>query len=162
MGRYSKILLGPARKNDPQVSEAEADVAIMPGTFVVRGAGAAASRFILATAAAAGRAFLAQENYLMLRNVDTPYRAPAGAVRGDLVVALELEDDVLYAARIATGQNVTAIGTALAIGAAGNLVIAGAGAKVVAFSDEIFNNNTGSAALIRIRPAGSQARVNGA
>ena len=41
MGRYSRIHLGPARKNDPQVREAEAAAssAIKPGTFVVLSSG---------------------------------------------------------------------------------------------------------------------------
>ena len=161
MGRYSKIILGPARRNDPQVTEAQANVAIKPGTFVTFGTAGAAARFVLATATSTSRLFLAQENYLMLKGVDEDYRAPVGATStpGDLVMGLELEDDILYAARLAAGQNV-AKGAPLAVGANGNLVAAGASAKVIAFADEALNNTESTAELIRIRPAGSQARVN--
>lgn len=162
MGRYTKIILGPARKNDPQVTEAEASAAILPGQFVTLNA---QGRFALAVAATTAKVWLAQENYLKLQDVDTAYAAHAAGppiVRGDIVMGLELDDTVLYAARLAIGQNVTAIGTPLAIGAGGNLVIAGASARIIAHADEIFNNNTGTTQLIRIRPAGSQSYVTGA
>ena len=162
MARYSKIILGPARKNDPQVVEAEAGAAILPGQFVTLNA---QGRFALAVAATTAKVWLAQENYLMLKSVDqsyTAYSAGPPVVRGDTVMGLELDDTVMYAARLAAGQNVNAIGLPLAIGAGGNLVIAGATARIIAHSDEIFNNNTGTTQLIRIRPAGSQSYVTGA
>lgn len=162
MGRYSKIILGPARKNDPQVVEAEAAAAILPGTFVTLDAN---GRFSAAVAATTDKVWLAEENYLMLKSVDqayTPYAAGPPVVRGDTIMGLEMEDDVLYAARINTGVNVAKIGTPLAIGVNGALVLAAASSRVVAFSDEIYNNNTGSIQLLRIRPAGSQSRMNAA
>lgn len=160
MGRYSKILLGPARKNDPQVAEGEATAAILPGTYVVLNA---SGQFSPAAAATTDKLYLAQENYLALRNVDTVYKAPVvgpPAVPGDRVIGLELEDDVIYAARVATGVNLARKGIPLAVGANGFLVLAAAGSRVVAFSDEIYNNTTGSAQLVQIRPAGSQSRQN--
>ena len=72
----------------------------------------------------------------------------------DRVVALEMLPEFIYAARIANGVNITAIGTALTPGATGTLAIAGASDLVVAYSDEVYNNNSGSEQLIRIRPAG--------
>ena len=160
MGRYSKIILGPARRNDPQTREAECTAAALPGQFVTYDAN---NRFALAIATTVTKVWLVQENYLKLLSVDTPYTPYAAGppvVRGDPIIGLEMEDSVLYAARVATGQNITAIGTALAVGAGGNLVIAGAGARVIAYSDEIYNNNTGQPQLVRIRPAGSQSRQN--
>lgn len=142
MPRYTKILLGPTRKNDPQVWEAEAAASILPGTFVsVNDAGA------FVPLAGDDLARIAQENYLALRGVDVAYSA------GDRVIAVEPQDDVLYAGRLATGQNVTRVGLPLSVNAAGHLVVAGADARIVAFSDETYNNDTGSTQLLSIRPA---------
>lgn len=149
MGRYTKIHLGPARKNDPQVNEAIAGIAgIVPGSLVVLSGG----QFVLAAATTVGKVWLAQENYLMQRGVDVAY-----TVTTDTVIGLEMQEDCLYAARIANGVNITAKGVALTPGASGTLAIAATTDLVVAYSDEIFNNTTGSTALIRIRPAGSNS-----
>lgn len=159
MARYSRIHLGPARKNDPQIHEAEASVAILPGCLVVLSAG----KFTLAGASTVGKVWLAQENYLAQRNVDTAYKAPVvgpPAVPGDRVLGLELQDDTHYAARIANGVNVTAVGTALTPAANGTLGIASTSDLVVAYADEAYNNTTGASQLIRIRPAGSASYLS--
>ena len=161
MGRYSKIHLGPARKNDPQVLEAEAGAAITPGCLVVLSSG----RFVLAGAATVGKVWLAQENYLLQRTVDQAYTAYAAGppeVVGDTVMGLEMQDDCLYAARIANGVNITEVGTALTPGANGTLAVASTSDLIVAYADEIFNNTTGATALIRIRPAGSGSYLSAA
>lgn len=161
MGRYSKIHLGPARKNDPQVFEAEAGAAITPGCLVVLSSG----RFVLAGASTVGKVWLAQENYLAQRTVDqayTAYVAGPPEVVGDTVLGLEMQDDCLYAARIANGVNITAVGTALTPAANGLLGIASTSDLIVAYADEVFNNNTGATALIRIRPAGSGSYLSAA
>jgi hypothetical protein len=154
MGRYSRIHLGPARKNDPQVREAEATAssAIKPGTFLVLSSG----RFANATADTVGKVWLAQENYLAQKGVDTAYKPYVSASdRGDTVLGLELQDDTHYAAVIATGTNVSAVGTPLKLAASGKLAIATPGTdNIVAFSDEVFNNNTGADQLLRIRVSG--------
>jgi hypothetical protein len=156
MARYSRIHLGPARKNDPQVREAEAAAssAIKPGTFLVLSSG----RFANAAADTVGKVWLAQENYLAQKSVDdaySPYVAGPPEVRGDTVIGLELQDDTHYAAVIATGTNVTAVGTPLKLAASGKLAIATPGTdNIVAFADEVYNNNTGSDQLIRIRVSG--------
>jgi hypothetical protein len=154
MARYNKIFLGPARKNDPQVFEAEAGAAVTPGCLVVLSSG----RFVLAGATTVGKVWLAPENHLKQTGADTAYDAYAAGppvVRGDVIPALEMQADCLYAARIANSVNITAVGTALTPAANGLLAIAGDEDLVVAYSDEIFNNTTGATALIRIRPAGS-------
>ena len=79
---------------------------------------------------------------------------PDGLV-GAAVLALELDDQSTYAARIANSVNITAVGVALTPAANGTLGIASFDDLVVAYSDEIFNNTTGATALLRIRPAGS-------
>lgn len=157
MGRYSRIHLGPARKNDPQVHEAEAGAVIKPGTLIVLTSG----RFVLAGAATIGKVWLAQENYLAQKGVDTAYAPYVSASdRGDTVLGLEMQDDTHYAARIATGVNITAVGTALTPAANGMLGIAATSDLVVAYSDEIYNNNTGADQLIRVRPAASASYLS--
>lgn len=159
MARYSKIHLGPARKNDPQVFEAEAGAAITPGCLIVLSSG----RFVLAGAATVGKVWIAQENYLAMKGVDaayTAYSAGPPVIDGDRVLGLEMQDDVLYAARVATGVNITAVGTALTPGANGTLAIASTSDLVVAYADEVFNNDTGSTQLVRVRPAGSQSYLS--
>lgn len=161
MGRYSRIHLGPARRKDPQVREAEAGAAITPGSLVVLSSG----RFILAGATTIGKVWLAQENYLAMKGVDSAYAAYAAGppiIRGDTVLGLEMEDDTHYAARIANGVNITAVGTPLTPGANGTLAIASTSDLIVAYSDEIYNNNTGSSQLLRIRPAGSASYLSAA
>lgn len=153
MGRYTKIHLGPARKNDPQVTEANASAAILPGSLVVLTAG----EFALAGATTVGKVWIAQENYLMQKGVDVAYTEDV-----DTVLGLEMESDVLYAARIANGVNITAKGVGLTPGASGTLAIAATSDLVVAYSDEIFNNTTGASALLRVRPAGSASYLSAA
>lgn len=142
MARYSKIVLGPARKNDPQVREAPAAAKTLPGCLVALVDG----EFALATATTAGRVWLAQENYLAQRGVEAAYEAD------DRLIGLEMQPDVLYAGRIPDGVDV-ADGAALTLGANGLFALAAANARIVAYADEAFDNDTGETALIRVRPA---------
>ncbi len=142
MARHSKILLGPARANDPQVREAPAAAKILPGCLVALTAG----KFALATAATTARVWIAQENALAQRGVDVAYEID------DRVVGLEPDPGILCAGRIPSALNV-AEGAALTLGADGLFALAGADARIVAYADEAFNNTTGSTALIRVRPA---------
>lgn len=161
MARYSRIHLGPARRKDPQVREAEAGAAIVPGSLIVLSSG----RFVLAGATTVGKVWLAQENYLAMKGVDTAYAAYAAGppvVRGDTVLGLEMQDDTHYAARVATGVNITAVGTPLTPGANGTLAIAATSDLIVAYSDEIYNNNTGASQLVRVRPAASASYLSAA
>ena len=78
------------------------------------------------------------------------------------MVALEMSGDNVLAARIADGVNITAIGTPLTPGATGTLAIASTSDLIVAYSDEVYNNNSGSEQLLKIRPAGSQSYLSAA
>lgn len=161
MARYNRIDLGPARKNDPQVTELEAGAAITPGSLVVVSSG----RFVLAGATTVGKVWLAQENYLAQRGVDAAYTAYAAGppvVNGDTVLGIEWQSDKHYAVRVANGVNITAIGTGLTPGANGTLAIAAAADLVVAYADEVYNNNTGVSQLVRVRPAGSASYLSAA
>jgi hypothetical protein len=144
VARYNKIFLGPATEVTPQVRELIADVAILPGRLMVITAG----KWALAAATTVGKVWIAQDNYLQLKGVDTAWDDES------TVIGMELQTDCLYAARIANGVNITAIGTALTPGATGTLAIAAASDLVVAYAEEVYNNNSGSEQLIRVRPAG--------
>lgn len=152
MARFNKIFLGPVQKTQPQVREAVASVALKPGRLVVMSSG----EFALAAATTVGQVLLVQDNYLALKDVDTDWSAD------DTAIAIEMQSDELYAARIANGVNITAKGVALTPAANGTLGIASTSDLIVAYSDEIYNNNTGSEQLIRIRPAGSQSYLSAA
>lgn len=150
MGRYNKIFLGPVQKTQPQVREANASAALKPGRLVVMSSG----EFALAGASTVGQVLLVQDNYLAMKTVDTDWTEDTRCV------AIEMQSDELYAARIANGVNITAIGTALTPAANGTLGIASTADLIVAYSDEIYNNNSGSEQLLRIRPAGSQSYLS--
>lgn len=152
MPRYNKIFLGPAEKTKPQVREALAAAALKPGRLAVFSSG----KFALAGAATIGKLWLIQDNYLAQKSVDDDWAQDSTAI------GIEMEEDCLYAARVANGVNVSAIGTALTPGANGTLAIASTSDLIVAYAEEVFNNNTGSEQLIRVRPAGSQSYLSAA
>lgn len=143
MARFNKILIGPSTFNAPQVRELPAAVAIKPGVLLTISSG----EFALATAATVGKMWLAQDNYLALKGVDTAYDA------GDVVMGLELMDQMIVAGRIANGVNIAAIGTALTPAANGLLAIASTSDKVIGYAEEVYNNTSGEEQLIKFRPS---------
>lgn len=143
MARYNKIFAGPVTQTTLQVTEAPASADILPGSVLILTDG----KFALAGVATTGKVYIAQDNYLTLGGVDEAYAA------GDVTIGMEILDQQFFNARVAAGSNLSK-GTALSVGAEGALVIATTGSKmVVAFSDETFNNTTGSAQLVRVRAA---------
>lgn len=152
MARFNKIFLGPVDDNKPQVKELLGDVALKPGRLVVVSSG----KWALASATTVGKVWLVQDNYLAMKGVDDDW------LDEDRVVALEMSGDNVLAARIANGVNITAIGTPLTPGATGTLAIASTSDLIVAYSDEVYNNNSGSEQLLKIRPAGSQSYLSAA
>ncbi len=152
MARYNKIFLGPVEKVKPQVRELIANAALKPGRLAVISSG----KFVLAGATTIGKLWLIQDNYLAQKGVDDDWAADS------LAIGIEMQDDCLYAARVATGVNISAIGTALTPGANGTLAIASTSDLVVAYSEEVYNNNSGSEQLVRVRPAGSQSYLSAA
>jgi hypothetical protein len=144
MARYNKIFLGPVQENLPQVRELIADVALKPGRLVVITAG----QWALAGATTVGKVWIVQDNYLAMKGTDDDWAADS------IAIGMELLPESLYAARVANGVNIAAIGTALTPGANGTLAIAAASDLIVAYSEEVYNNNSGSEQLVRVRPAG--------
>lgn len=152
MARYNKINRGPFTKATVQVRELLANVALKPGRLAVISSG----KFALAAATTIGKVFLIQDNYLAMKSVDTDWAADS------LAIGIEMEDDGLYAGRIANGVNITAIGTALTPGANGTLAIASTGDLIVGYANEVYNNNSGSEQLIEFRASGSQSYLSAA
>lgn len=152
MARYNRIFLGPVEKNKPQVRELLASAALKPGRLAVISSG----KWALAGATTVGKVWLIEDNYLALKTVDTDW------AQDSMAIGLEMQADELYAARIANGVNITAIGTALTPAANGTLGIASTSDLIVAYSEEVYNNNSGSEQLLRIRPAGSQSYLSAA
>lgn len=145
MARYNKIYLGPVDKALPQVRELLASAALKPGRLVVVTAG----KFALSDASTNAKVRIVQDNYLQMKTVDDDWASDSTAI------AMELQDGHIYAARIANGVNVTALDTPLTFAANGTLAVGVPGTDIiVAFADEVYNNNTGSEQLIKIRVAG--------
>jgi len=143
MARYNKIYAGPATEATPQVMELPAATGtILPGCLVVVNSG----EFALAGAATVGKVWIAQDNYLAMKGPDDAYG------EGDVVMGMEMLDEQLFNARVATGNNVTK-GAALTPAANGELAIAGLSDMVVAFAEEAYNNTSGTSQLVRVRAA---------
>lgn len=144
MARFNKIFAGPVTQVTPQVREAPAnDGNIKPGNLIVLTSG----KFTRAGATTIGKVWVAQDNYLALKGVDDAYAAD------DVVIGLEQLDEQFFNVRVANGVNITAVGTPLTPGANGTLAIASTSDLVTHYSEEIYNNNTGSEQLVRVRPA---------
>lgn len=142
MARYNKIYLGPVDKAKPQVREAIAAAALLPGCIAVLSAG----EFALAGTSTEGRFWVIQDNYLQLKGVDDAW------AEGDTAIGIEPQDDQILAGRIPTGVNITAVGTPLTFGADGKLAIGAVGTNhIIGFADEVYNNNTGADQLIKFR-----------
>jgi hypothetical protein len=152
MARFNKIFLGPVDKLKPQVRELLASAALKPGRIAVISTG----KWALAAATTIGKVWLIQDNYLAMKGTDDDW------AQDSMAIGIEMQDDELYAARIANGVNVTAVGTALTPGATGTLAIASTGDLIVAYADEVYNNSSGSEQLIRVRAAGSQSYLSAA
>lgn len=142
MARYNKIYAGPATQVTPQVRELPAAASTVPGSLVVVTAG----KFALAGATTVGKVWVAQDNYLAGKGVDDAIAA------NDVLIGMELLDEQFFNVRVATGNNLS-IGTPLTPAADGALAIAATSDLVVAYSEEAFNNTSGSAQLVRVRAA---------
>lgn len=146
MARYNKIYAGPATEPTPQVLELPAnDSDLSPGNLLVIVSG----KFDNAAATTVGKVWIAQDNYLALKGVDVDYAAD------DVVIGMELLPDQLYRGRIANGVNITAIGTPLTPAAGGLLAIASTSDKIIGYSTEVYNNDTGAEQLIQFRASQS-------
>jgi hypothetical protein len=142
MARFNKIYAGPFTEAMPQVQEAICAASIMPGTGLVW-SGAA---FAQAGASTTGKVFVAQDNYLALKNVDVAWPA------NDRIIGMEMLDEQFFNVLVPTGVNV-AKGAALTTNATGRFILATTGKQVMAFAEEAYNNASGSDQLVRVRAA---------
>ena len=147
MARYNKINLGPAPENCPDSRDRLAAVAILPGSQVKLDAN---GKFALATAVDAEQGvqlYIANHNYFQGLQVDDANPAD------DTMQGLLPVPKGIYAALVADGVNITAVDFALKVGANGQLVAATVGTDHVQYrANEVYNNNTGSAQLVEVRP----------
>ncbi len=144
MARYNKIDLGPATENCPQTKEALAAAETPAGTICL-GTGA------IATAAnddQGVKLYIADTAWCSGGDTDEPNAA------GNTMIMQNPLPRKIYAALLANGVNMATEDFALKVGANGELVAATVGTDNVSFyGNEIFNNTTGAAALVQVRPA---------
>lgn len=141
MARYNTIWAGPDSENMPAKVEGIAAADLTPGLLCTYdGTG----KLALAAANTATAVFVVQDNYLLMKSVDTDIKS------GETAMGLVLLDEQFINLRFASGINV-AKGAAIAIGANGAPVLATAGSRIVAYADESYNNTSGATQLVRCR-----------
>lgn len=142
MARYNKIYAGPVSEVLPQVQERICAAAILPGTALVE----SGSNFAQAGANAAGKIYIAQDNYLAMKGVDDAWPA------NDRIVGMEPLDEQFFNVRVPTGTNITR-GANLTTNASGKFVLATTGQNVKMVAEEAYNNTSGADQLVRARKA---------
>ncbi|MDH2092328.1 hypothetical protein N5K21_26775 [Rhizobium pusense] len=142
MARFNKIFAGPFTEATPQVQERVCATAVLPGTALVE----SGSSFAQAGANAAGKIYIAQDNYLALKDVDTAWPA------NDRVIGMEPLDEQFFNVRVPTGTNITR-GANLTTNASGKFVLATTGQNVKLVAEEAYNNTSGADQLVRARKA---------
>jgi hypothetical protein len=142
MARFNKIFAGPVDENKPQVQERICTTAVLPGTALIE----SGANFAQAGANAATKIYIAQDNYLALKDVETAWPA------NDRIIGMEPLDELFFNVRVPTGQNVLR-GSELTTSAAGKFVLATAGQNVKMIAEEAYNNASGADQLVRARKA---------
>lgn len=145
MARYNKIYAGPVSEVLPQVQERLCAATILPGTALVE----SGSSFAQAGANALTKVYIAQDNYLAMKDVDTVWPA------NDRIIGMEMLDEQFFNVRVPTGVNV-ARGSQLTTNASGKFILATTGQRVIMISEEAYNNASGSDQLVRARVARNQ------
>ncbi len=143
MARYNKIYGGPAEEVKPQVHEAICATSVLPGTAVVRTAGA----FVAAVAASKGRMFVVQDNYLAMKGVDDAWLSGRphhrhGTARRAALPGPCSDRYQHHAGCRADGERRVS-----------KFIPAVAGNHVVAFANETYNNTSGADQLVSVRAA---------
>lgn len=145
MARYNKIFAGPFTEATPQVQERICTAAILPGTALVE----SGANFAQAGANALTKVYIAQDNYLALKDTDTAWLA------NDRIIGMEMLDEQFFNVRVPTGVNV-ARGSQLTTNSAGKFVLATTGQRVIMIAEEAYNNTSGADQLVRARVARNQ------
>lgn len=142
MARYNKIFAGPVTEVTPQVQEAQAAEALVPGRLCSFNAG----KFEYADAAGVGKLFVVQDNYLQMKGVEVAWAIDERAI------AMEMLDEQFFNLVVPTGNSVVK-GAPLELANDGKLTVAAGAGRIVAYAEETYNNNTGSDQLVRARVA---------
>jgi hypothetical protein len=142
MARYNKIFAGPTQQNLPQVQERICTTAVLPGTALIE----SGANFAQAGANVATKFYIAQDNYLALKDTDTAWPA------NDRIIGMEPLDELFFNVRVPTGNNVLR-GSELTTSAAGKFVLATTGQNVRMIAEEAYNNASGADQLVRARKA---------
>lgn len=142
MARFNKIFAGPVDENKPQVQERICAATILPGTALIE----SGANFAQAGANSAVKIYIAQDNYLALKDVDTAWLA------NDRIIGMEPNDEMFFNVRVPTGVNV-ARGAELTTNASGKFVLATTGQNVKMIAEEAYNNASGADQLVRARKA---------
>ena len=142
MARYNKIFAGPVDENKPQVQERLCAATILPGTALIE----SGSSFAQAGANSAVKIYIAQDNYLALKDVDTVWPA------NDRIIGMEPLDEQFFNVRVPTGVNVLR-GSELTTHSSGKFTLATAGQNVKMIAEEAYNNASGADQLVRARKA---------
>ena len=138
------IFAGPTTQNVPQVKEKLAGAAFLPGAIIVLDG---SDKFIPhGPAGARGRYYVAQENYLAMKDVDDTYS------EGDLAIGMIPLDEQFFYVRVAASQTITE-DEALASNGAGLLVSAAAGDEILFYAEEAVTTGAGETALVLARVA---------
>lgn len=142
MARFNKIFAGPVDQVKPQVQERICTTAVLPGTALIE----SGANFAQAGANVAVKFYIAQDNYLALKDVDTAWPA------NDRIIGMEPLDELFFNVRVPTGQNILR-GSELTTSAAGKFVLATTGQNVRMIAEEAYNNASGADQLVRARKA---------
>lgn len=145
MARFNKIFAGPVTQVTPQVVEAPAAAATLPGLAVIY----SGANLAIAGANTNEKVYVAQDNYLTMKGVDDAWAS------GDRMIGLEMLDEQFFNVRVPTGVACVKGVTKLTTNGTGRFIIATTGQRVIAVADETYNNASGSDQLVRVRPAKS-------
>lgn len=149
MARINKIRLGPVQRNCPQAEEAIMAADLAPGTIVYKNSNGKFAAFATEGEGEGVKLYVLNHSFASGGQIDDDVEADTTGI------AEPLFSEDLLAMLVATGNNLNVADKPLAISAtAGVLKIGVPGTDfIVGYAQEIYNNNTGSSQLVRVRPA---------
>lgn len=148
--RPNKIRLGPPQRNCPQPEEAIVTADTLPGTIVQKDA--TTGQFVSFATNGGGdgvKLYVLNHNFIGGGQIDDPVPA------GDTGIGEQMFRENLLAALLSDAQDLDVLDKPLTPGVnPGELRVGIPGTDyIVAYGQEIYNNTTGSAQLVIIRPA---------